>query len=65
MSGGYMTVISNKHSTGPETYLDGKTIIWKMNGGWHRYYGPAVSNTNSWWLHNNKVKHGKPQKAQN
>jgi hypothetical protein len=54
--GGYMTNISNKHTTGPQIVSVGTAVIWKMDGGWHRYYGPAVNNTNSWWIHNKRVK---------
>ena len=63
MHGGYMTRTSNKYPFGPEVLFGGACIVWKMNGGWHRYYGPAVIDTDSWWLHNQKVKHGETKKA--
>jgi hypothetical protein len=25
---------------------------WYLNGGWHRYYGPAISPGNYWYIHN-------------
>lgn len=47
---------SNLHRTnGPAVvYRDG-FWLWRLNGKWHRYYGPQ-NHCQMWWIHNRFIK---------